>query len=83
MENWSKSYRIKFGKNLKDLLNKQGKDVATVASIANIEYKQIYRIINAENEPKITTLLPIAKGLGIHPKEFFDFDFPIEKVKKD
>lgn len=78
MKEWKKAYCIAFGNNLKLLIEKHNTDVATVASIGNIEYKQVYRIINAENEPKISTLLPIASGLGISVKDLFDFEFDFE-----
>tara|TARA_R110000772_G_scaffold135814_1_gene244400 strand:+ start:88 stop:327 length:240 start_codon:yes stop_codon:yes gene_type:complete len=79
MEEWKKAYCIAFGNNLKLLIKKHNTDVATIASIGNIEYKQIYRILNAENEPKITSLLPVAKGLGIPVMALFDFEFSMPK----
>tara|TARA_Y100000815_G_scaffold245325_1_gene244113 strand:- start:204 stop:440 length:237 start_codon:yes stop_codon:yes gene_type:complete len=78
MKDWRMVYRRKLGENLLRLINEHNTDIQTVASLGNIESKQIYRIISAENEPKVTTLLPIAKGLGIHVKDLFDFDFETE-----
>ncbi|ETN95785.1 helix-turn-helix domain-containing protein [Zhouia amylolytica] len=75
MKELKAAYTKKFGEHLKELIQRHNTDVQTVASIGNIESKQVYRIISAENEPKITTLLPIAKGLGIEMKDLFDFDF--------
>ena len=53
-------------------------DVADIVARGNSEYKTIYRVLNDEHEPHISTILYLAKGLGIHPKELYDFDFPIE-----
>lgn len=50
-----------------------------VAAIGRIETKQVYRIINGERNATIATLLAIARGLDVHPKKLFDFDFSLEK----
>ena len=82
MEEWRREYRTKFASNLKRLINNSEHDITTIASIGNIESKAIYRILADENEPKITTLLPIAKGLGIHPREFYNFEFSLKNIGK-
>lgn len=82
MKEWRKAYRKKFSEHLRKLIDESDRDIATIASIGNIENKAIYRVLADENEPKITTLLPIAKGLGIHPREFYNFDFPLHDLEK-
>lgn len=79
MEELRKKYYIKFGEHLKHLLTKYDVDVVTVASLADIEQKQIYRALNGEHGPSMKTIISIAKGLNIHPKELFDFDFDLQK----
>ena len=71
----NKQYFIAFGKHLESLIMKYETDVVTIASIANIEQKQVYRIINGEHGASMKTIISLAKGLQIHPKELFDFDF--------
>ncbi|RXG29919.1 hypothetical protein [Leeuwenhoekiella marinoflava] len=82
MQDWRKEYRKEFAKHLKRLIDNSNYDIATIASIGDIESKSIYRILADENEPKITTLLPIAKGLGLHPKDLYDFDFSFDIKEK-
>ncbi|MCL9809859.1 helix-turn-helix transcriptional regulator [Flavobacterium luminosum] len=74
-----KAYYIKFGEHLQKLLIKHQKDVMTVASIGKIEPKQVYRVLNGEHGASMGTIISIAKGLEIHPKELFDFQFDLEK----
>jgi len=74
----SKKYYIKFGENLQTLLTKYDKDVLTVASVGNIEQKQVYRVLNGEHGASMKTIISIAKGLGVHPKELFDFKFDLD-----
>ena len=82
VKEWRKAYRKKFSQHLRKLIEESDRDITTIASIGNIENKAIYRILANENEPKITTVLPIAKGLGIHPKELYNFSFPLKDLDK-
>ena len=79
VKNIRKTYYIKFGEHLQTLLIKHQKDVMTVASIGKIEPKQVYRVLNGEHGASMGTIISIAKGLEIHPKELFDFQFDLEK----
>ncbi|MFZ2285063.1 MAG: helix-turn-helix domain-containing protein [Lutibacter sp.] len=79
MKEIRKIYYIKFGENLQHLLAKYKKDVMTVASIGKIEPKQVYRVLNGEHGASLGTIISIAKGLEIQPKELFDFDFDLKK----
>lgn len=83
VKDWRKAYSKELGKNLLRLIDESNMDVQTVASLGNIESKQVYRVINAENEPKVATLLPIARGLGVHVKILYDFEFDLDKYKSD
>ncbi|WP_338359869.1 hypothetical protein [Yeosuana marina] len=82
MKAWREAYSKRLGENLLKLIKEHKTDVQTVASIGDIESKQVYRVINAENEPKVATLIPIAKGLGVHVKVLYDFEFDIEEYKR-
>lgn len=74
-----KQYYIKFGENLQRLLIKHQKDVMTVSSIGKIEPKQVYRVLNGEHGASMGTIISIAKGLDVHPKDLFDFEFDLKK----
>jgi plasmid maintenance system antidote protein VapI len=74
-----KKYYVKFGENLQVLMDKYDKDVMTVASIGKIELKQVYRVLNGEHGASMGTVVSLAKGLGIEPKELFEFGFDLEE----
>lgn len=78
MKDWKKIYRKAFNAHVKKLIEASGKGIPTVAADGNAENKTIYRILADENEPQITTVLHLAKGLGIHPMELYNFEFPLE-----
>ena len=79
MKELRKKYYLKFGENLQVLLDKHQKDVMTVASIGKIEPKQVYRVLNGEHGASMGTIISIAKGLNIEPKELFDFKFDLDQ----
>lgn len=79
MKNDNKEYYKKFGENLQNLITKKRKDVITIASVGNIEQKQVYRVLNGEHGASLKTLIALAKGLDVHPKELFDFKFDFDK----
>lgn len=70
-------YFIALSDHLIDLIATKGLDVADIAAAANLDRRQIYRVINKENVPKLSTLIRIILAAGIDPKVFFDvkFDF--------
>lgn len=71
-------YLIAFGENLKSLLKAKKKSPEDVAALGNIEPKQVYRVINAEHSSSLSVIVAIAKGLGVHPKKLFDFEYDLE-----
>jgi predicted transcriptional regulator len=74
-----KKYYIAFGQNLQKLMENYNKDVMTVASIGKIEPKGVYRVLNGEHGASLGTIISLAKGLDIEPKELFDFEFFLDK----
>ena len=62
-----------------NLIEEKGLDVADIAAAANVNRKQIYRLINKENIPKLSTLIKIGLATGIEPNILFDFKFDYKK----
>ena len=77
MEETTKKYYIAFGQHLQHLIDKHKRDVVTIASVGNIEQKQVYRVLNGEHGASMKTILALAKGLEIPPKDLFDFKFEL------
>jgi transcriptional regulator with XRE-family HTH domain len=71
----NQKYLDAFGVHLAKLLKEKGKTPEEVAAHANIETKQVYRVLNGEHSATISIAYAIAKGLGTHPKVLFDFEF--------
>ena len=71
----NKAYLIRFGKHLKSLIDAKGKTPEDVAAHGDLETKAVYRAINGEHSTGLSIIYAIAKGLGVKPKELFDFEF--------
>ena len=75
----NKEYDKTFGENLQKLRKAKKLSRETLAAIAGIESKQIYRIEKEYQSPTVTTLVAIALALKLHPKKLLDFDFEFEE----
>lgn len=62
---------IKFGSNLRRIRKEKKLSMETLANLAEVELSQIYRIETGKINPKLTTILNVAKALEISPKELF------------
>lgn len=69
------NFFIALADNLLTLIEKKGLDVAEIAAAANIDRRQVYRLINKEHMPKLSTLIKISLAAGIEPNILFDFKF--------
>jgi DNA-binding XRE family transcriptional regulator len=74
LNNRNQKYLLAFGANLKKLRQAKKLSREALAAEANIEAKQIYRIETGEHSSTISTVVAIAKALGLHPKKMFEFD---------
>ncbi len=67
------AFRVAFGRRVKELMDQKGTTPQDVAAKANIEVKQVYRVINAENSATLPIIAALARGLEVRPMELFDF----------
>lgn len=65
------------------LIEQKGLDVADIAAAANVDRRQVYRLINKENIPKLSTLIKISLAAGIEPKNLFEFKFDYIEYMRD
>jgi len=60
-----------FGNNLRRIRKEKELSMEALANLAEIELSQVFRIETGKINPKLITILTIAKALGISPKELF------------
>lgn len=68
-------YLKAFGENLKRLRHRKKISRETLAAYSEIETMQVYRIETGKINTTISTALALSKGLEIHPKRLFDFEY--------
>lgn len=65
----------KFGQHLKKLRQKKGLSVRELASRCDVEYAKISKLENNKANLTLTTLIELAEGLELSPKDLLDIDF--------
>tara|TARA_R110001583_G_scaffold49447_5_gene154874 strand:- start:425 stop:745 length:321 start_codon:yes stop_codon:yes gene_type:complete len=68
-------FLLLFGRNMKRLRNSQNLSLRQMATRCNIDYSDIGKIEKGNRNIQMSTVLELSKGLGVHPKELFDFEF--------
>ncbi|MEB4761477.1 helix-turn-helix domain-containing protein [Chryseobacterium indologenes] len=66
-----------------DYLKNAKIDAADLAAAANVDRKQVYRLINKEHIPKLSTLVKISLAAGIEPSVLFSIKFDFESYMKE
>ena len=62
-----------FGQNLRKIRKSKKLTTETLANLAELEIVQINRIELGKTNPKLKSILAIAKALEISPKDLFDY----------
>jgi transcriptional regulator with XRE-family HTH domain len=62
---------IAFGERVRELRTERGWSQERLAEAAELNVIQLSNIERGANEPKLTTILRLAKALGIYPGELF------------
>ena len=64
---------IAFGKNLRKIRQSNGISQETLGLRAGSYQSTVIRIEHGKSNPKLTTVIALAKALGVEPKELLDF----------
>lgn len=65
--------QTKFGEKLKKFRTEKGLSLRALATKCDIDDSKISKIENGKFNIKLSTIIELAKGLGIEPKELLDF----------
>lgn len=66
-----------FGKRVTELRKSKNLSYRKLAQRCNVDYSDISKIEKGLIKIQLPTILELAKGLEVHPKDLFDFDFPL------
>ncbi|MDR6485717.1 MULTISPECIES: helix-turn-helix transcriptional regulator [Chryseobacterium] len=76
-------YFIAISDYIKNVIEEKNIDISDLAAAANVDRKQVYRLINKENVPKLSTLIRISLAAGIEPQILFSLKFDFEFYMKE
>ena len=62
---------LAFGQKVRSIRKAKNISMQYLANIADVEVSQIHRIETGKINPKLTTILTLAKALDINSSEFF------------
>lgn len=67
--------RIKrqFGKNLKKIRDSKGLSLLEADYKSDLNESNISKYENGKKDPRLSTIIKLAKMLNVHPKELLDF----------
>jgi transcriptional regulator with XRE-family HTH domain len=74
-ENRNQKYITAFGEHLRKLRQQKKFSQEELADKCGTTLSQIGRFERGERSPTLSTMLMLAKGLGIEPKKLLDFEF--------
>lgn len=72
---------VQFGKRLSQLRKAKNLSFRQLAILCDVDYSNIKKFEKGDKNITIATLMDLAVGLGVHPKELLNF--PDEFLQKD
>lgn len=67
------NYLKKFGNNLERIKKEKKLAYRKISANCNLEHSDIKRYVDGKVNLTLLSLVELAKGLGVHPKELLDF----------
>jgi len=74
LKNNYQEIQVIFGTNLKKLREARGISLRELESKCDLDNSKISKIENGKFNIQLSTILELAKGLGVKPKDLLDFD---------
>ena len=73
VEKEQKAYLHSFGKHVESIKKRKNLSYRKIAAACDIEHSDIKRYVDGQINPTLLSLIELAKGLDIHPKELLNF----------
>ncbi|MBG6188190.1 helix-turn-helix domain-containing protein [Flavobacterium sp. CAN_S2] len=72
-------FQVLFGKQLEKQRTIRNLSYRQLAQRCDLDYSDISKMEKGERNIKLSSILQLSKGLNIHPKELFEFEFLLEE----
>ena len=71
----NKSNLLIFGENFKDLRIKSDLSYRKLSQLCDVDYSDISKIEKGQVNITLLTIIELAKGIGVHPKQLLEGNF--------
>ena len=68
-------FLIQFGANFGEIRKRKNLSFRALSQKCDLDYADLNKIEKGKRNITLTTISELARGLDIHPKDLFDFDF--------
>jgi transcriptional regulator with XRE-family HTH domain len=65
----------RFGAHLKSVREGKGLSLRRLAELCDLDNSNISKIEHGKYDIQLSTIVELAKGLDVHPRELLDYDF--------
>lgn len=83
MEHIQDNYFIAIADYIKEFIDEEGIGISDLTAAANVDRKQIYRLMNKEHIPRLSILIRISLAVGIEPAKLFSIKFDFDRYMKE
>jgi len=66
---------VRFGEHLHAVRKEKGLSLREMAELCSLDNSNISKIEHGKFDIQLSTIVELAKGLGVHPRELLDYDF--------
>jgi transcriptional regulator with XRE-family HTH domain len=74
-----KEVLAKFGKNLKSIRKEKKLSYRKLAALCDVDHSMIKKYEDGVKDLRVITLVDLALGLGIHPRDLLNFDLDVKR----
>jgi transcriptional regulator with XRE-family HTH domain len=65
----------RFGQHLQNIRKSKSLSLREVAEMCSLDNSNISKIEHGKFDIQLSTIIELAKGLGVHPKQLLDYEF--------
>ena len=80
-KNYKKDFLLQFGANFGKIRLSKNLSFRSLSHKCDLDYADLNKIERGKRNITLSTIIELAKGLDIHPRELFDFSFPIQEYR--
>ena len=81
-KNYKDDFLLKFGANFGKIRRSKNLSFRSLSQKCDLDYADLNKIEKGKRNITLTTIIELAKGLDIHARELFDFNFSIKNLEK-